>query len=240
MKVDVTCKKCGQKKRMEMGTPPADQPLDPPACPAPECVEMFTDEGTTPCLRVCPIEGDGCLGGDELKGQSTHAPSPRHLDGVDLGARNPERGVRLLEGFGEHVAEGKIEVLAVVFMPFRAEHGHDGPDGILPDGALVAEAPIEGVQLGDRRSFSDPEFDAAMAEEIQGGDSFGHASRVVGGELDDPVRQANLLGALAGRGQEDFGCRRVGILLQEVMLYLPGEVVAETIGQFDFVEGVLE
>jgi hypothetical protein len=42
---------------------PADRPIDPPACPAPECVEMWRDEGTTPCLAVCPIDGGGCLGG---------------------------------------------------------------------------------------------------------------------------------------------------------------------------------
>ena len=28
MKVDVTCRKCGKTKRMEMGVPPAGQPLD--------------------------------------------------------------------------------------------------------------------------------------------------------------------------------------------------------------------
>ena len=34
------------------------------ACPAPQCVEMWQREGTTPCLRVCPIENGGCLGGE--------------------------------------------------------------------------------------------------------------------------------------------------------------------------------
>jgi hypothetical protein len=28
MKVDVSCKKCGQRKRLEVGTPPADQPVE--------------------------------------------------------------------------------------------------------------------------------------------------------------------------------------------------------------------
>jgi epoxyqueuosine reductase len=42
---------------------PADSPLETPACPAAECVEMYTAEGTTPCTRVCPIEAGGCLGG---------------------------------------------------------------------------------------------------------------------------------------------------------------------------------
>ena len=42
---------------------PADKPLETPVCPAPECVEMYTAEGVTPCTRVCPIQSDGCLGG---------------------------------------------------------------------------------------------------------------------------------------------------------------------------------
>jgi hypothetical protein len=33
------------------------------ACPAPPCREMWEREGTTPCLAVCPINADGCLGG---------------------------------------------------------------------------------------------------------------------------------------------------------------------------------
>ncbi len=42
---------------------PADGPLETPACPAPECVEMYTADGQTPCTRVCPIGSGGCLGG---------------------------------------------------------------------------------------------------------------------------------------------------------------------------------
>jgi hypothetical protein len=42
---------------------PADKPLDPPACPAPECVEMYAAEGTTPCLATCPAKAGGCLDG---------------------------------------------------------------------------------------------------------------------------------------------------------------------------------
>jgi hypothetical protein len=40
-----------------------DRREDDPACPAPACREMWAREGTTPCLRVCPINADGCLGG---------------------------------------------------------------------------------------------------------------------------------------------------------------------------------
>ena len=40
-----------------------DAPEAVPACPAQPCREMWEREGTTPCLRVCPVEADGCLGG---------------------------------------------------------------------------------------------------------------------------------------------------------------------------------
>lgn len=42
---------------------PGDEPLDPPACPAPECIEMYATEGTTPCLDTCPANAGGCLDG---------------------------------------------------------------------------------------------------------------------------------------------------------------------------------
>ncbi|MCP5114752.1 MAG: hypothetical protein GY953_28315 [bacterium] len=42
---------------------PVDPPLDPPPCPAPECLEMWDQDRATPCLSVCPIDDGGCLGG---------------------------------------------------------------------------------------------------------------------------------------------------------------------------------
>jgi epoxyqueuosine reductase QueG len=33
------------------------------ACPAPSCLAMWEREGTTPCLRVCPLDAGGCLSG---------------------------------------------------------------------------------------------------------------------------------------------------------------------------------
>ena len=50
---------------------PPDGPLPEPACPAPECVAMWADEGTTPCLATCPIDDGGCLGGRLEDGQWT-------------------------------------------------------------------------------------------------------------------------------------------------------------------------
>ena len=40
-----------------------DGPLAEPVCPAPECREMWEEQGTTPCMATCPIDDGGCLGG---------------------------------------------------------------------------------------------------------------------------------------------------------------------------------
>ncbi len=46
-----------------------DGPLETPACPAPSCIQMWEDEGTTPCLRTCDIDDGGCLGGRLIDGR---------------------------------------------------------------------------------------------------------------------------------------------------------------------------
>lgn len=40
-----------------------DGPLADPVCPAPECRDMWQEQGTTPCMSICPIDDGGCLGG---------------------------------------------------------------------------------------------------------------------------------------------------------------------------------
>ena len=42
---------------------PVDGPITKAVCPAPECIEMWEEEDTTPCLSVCPMSDDGCLDG---------------------------------------------------------------------------------------------------------------------------------------------------------------------------------
>ena len=48
---------------------PVDGPLAEPVCPAPACVDMWKERGTTPCLDVCPIQNNGCLGGEIVEGR---------------------------------------------------------------------------------------------------------------------------------------------------------------------------
>ncbi len=47
---------------------PGDAPAAP-ACPAPECLDMWGERGTTPCLDICPINQGGCLGGKIEEGK---------------------------------------------------------------------------------------------------------------------------------------------------------------------------
>lgn len=48
---------------------PCDQPLETPACPAPDCIAMYEEEGRTPCTRVCDAAAGGCLSGRIQDGQ---------------------------------------------------------------------------------------------------------------------------------------------------------------------------
>jgi hypothetical protein len=47
-----------------------DGPEAERACPAPPCREMWEREGTTPCLRVCPLGAGGCLEGRVVDGRA--------------------------------------------------------------------------------------------------------------------------------------------------------------------------
>ena len=149
-------------------------------------------------------------------------------------------GCGFWRGFGQDVAQREVEVGAVVLHASVAEHRDQGAHGVLEHLALVAEAPAEGVQLGDVRPLAEPELDAPVADQVEGRDALGHARRVVGGELHDAVAEADALGALARRGQEDLGRRGMRVLLEEVVLDLPGVVVAEPVGELDLLERALQ
>jgi hypothetical protein len=44
---------------------------------------------------------------------------------------------------------------------------------------------------------------------------------------------------LARRGEKHLGLRRVGVFFEEMVLHVPGVVVAEPVGELDLVQGVL-
>src|SRR5690606_29115630 len=78
-----------------------------------------------------------------------------------------------------------------------------------------------------------------VAQQVEGGDLLGDARRMGGRELIDAVAETDVLGALAGGGEEYFRCRRVRVLFEEVVLHLPRVIVAELVGQLQLIEGVV-
>jgi len=58
-------------------------------------------------------------------------------------------------------------------------------------------------------------------------------------QLHDPMREAHLHRALAGRAEKYFRRRRVRIFFEEMMLDLPGEVVTQPVRQLQLIERVL-
>ena len=192
-------------------------------------------------VRVVLVDpGPRRLRRDELKAERSHAPAPRAADGLDIRAGHPERRVRLLIRLRDDVARREVEELAVELDALLCEARHQGPDRLLPHVALVANAPAEGVKLHRALRLADAELDAAAAQQIQRADALGDADRVIGRELDDPVAEPDALGALACRAEEHLWRRGVRVLLEEVMLHLPGIVVAEPVGQLDLRQRVLE
>src|SRR6266403_704841 len=70
-----------------------------------------------------------------------------------------------------------------------------------------------------------------------------HMARFSAGEAPKPpssVAEADALGARGARGQEDLGRRGVRVLLQEVVLDLPGVVDPEPVGQLHLRERLVD
>src|SRR4051794_8286374 len=119
------------------------------------------------------------------------------------------------------------------------EHRDDGLDRLLPDRALLVVVDAERLKLGDAGALAGAELDAPVRYEVERGDALGTARRVRRRQLHDAVAQPDLLRALAGRAEKHLRGWRVRVFLKEMMLDLPGIVVAEPVGQFDLIERVL-
>ena len=180
------------------------------------------------------------LGRDETEAERAHAPLAGVTDGADVRTRDPERRMRLLQRLGNHVARGKVVVLAVKFPILAGEHRDDGAHRLLPAFALVAHADAERMQFRRPRRLAHAEIDAAAGQQIERRHLLRHALRLVGGELDHAMAEPDALGALARRAEEHLGGGGVRVLLEEVMLDHPGIVVAEFVGELELVERLLK
>ena len=123
--------------------------------------------------------------------------------------------MRFLHRLGQHVAQRKVEIFAVIFATAVLEHRHDGANRVFPDRALGVQGPIKGGKFGGAAALAHAEFDAAVAQQVEGRHPFGDAGWMVGGQLDDAVARADILGPLAGGAKKDFGRRAVRIFFQK-------------------------
>ena len=170
----------------------------------------------------------------ELRGQ---------VDRLAVRARDPERRVRLLHRLRHDVAHRHGEVLALeAGVGIHRQHVGDLLDGLAPHRPPLGRVDAEALELGARGGLAGAPVDAAVGDEVERGDALGDARRVVvaGRHQHDAVAEADALRALRRGGQEDLGRRGVRVLLEEVVLDLPGVVDAEPVGQLDLVERVLE
>ena len=119
------------------------------------------------------------------------------------------------------------------------EHREDGPDRFLEHFLFGFHVAAERRQLGDRSTLAHSELDAAAAQEIEDRDALGYARGMIGGELENAVAKPDVLGALAGGGEERFRRWRMRIFFQEMMLHDPGVVVAEPVGGLELRQRVL-
>ena len=183
----------------------------------------------------------GVLRLDEGEGQRADALLGGQLDRVAPRAGDPQRRVRLLDGLGDHVAGGHLDEAPVP--PGEGlldEHPRDHVERLVPLLALGLAVDAEAAELGARGGLAGAELAATLRHEVEHRHLLGHARGmlVAGRDGHDPEPQADAIRALAGRGEEDLGRRRVGVLLEEVVLDLPDVVDAQAVRQLDLVERV--
>src|SRR5450755_3260548 len=148
--------------------------------------------------------GMGRIGADELEAERAETVLARALDGRKLRTRHPQWRMRLLHRLWHHIAQGNVEILAVMLAAAFPKHRKDGADGFLEHFLLGFHVAAERRQFGDRGAFAHPELAASVAQEIEYRDAFGDACGVIGGELENAMAKPDVLGALAGGGEKRF------------------------------------
>jgi hypothetical protein len=152
-------------------------------------------------------------------------------------------GCGFCKRLGHHVARRHFHELALVtgegiFHQHADGHAHAFQLHVL----FLGLRDVESAQLGFRCARAGAKLDAAVAQQIERGNALGDARRVINirRRLHDAVSDANVLGALAHRGEKHFGRRGVRVFFQEVMLGGPDIVVSALIGQDGLFQRVLE
>src|SRR4051794_18473350 len=147
-----------------------------------------------------------------------------------------------LEWLWHHVARRHLDELgAPAGERLLHEHAGDRLHRVLPHLVLAGAIDQEATQLRPRARLPRTELHPPVGDEVQRGHTLGHPGGVVDRrrDLDDPVAEADPLGALAPRAEEELRRRGVRVLLEEVVLHFPYVVEAEPGGELDLLERVL-
>ena len=172
---------------------------------------------------------------DALLGGHLHAGRP--------GAGDPDRRMRLLQRLGDDVAGRHLDVLTFETRERLLDHAADRDlEGLLPLRALVGGIDVESAEFTDGGGFPGAELDAAVGEQVEGGDAFGDPGGVVdrGRQVHDAESQPDVLGPLAGCGQENLRRGGMAVLLEEVVLGEPDCGEAGLVGGLDLVQALLQ
>jgi len=149
-------------------------------------------------------------------------------------------GCGFLGGLGHDVAGGHGEELArVPRVGSGAQHLCHLPGGLIGHRLFVVRVELEPEDLRRRARRADAPFDAAVADQIERGQSLGHPGRMVVLRWHEPdaMTDADVRRQRRGGGQEHFGRRGVGVLLQEMVLGRPHVLDAQFVGQDRLLEG---
>ena len=148
--------------------------------------------------------GLGRIRRNKGKAQSAHTPLSSQGDGLNIGTGHPQGRVGLLERFWQHAAGRKIIIFALELPIFLGDHGNCRLHPFFPAFPLVPHAGAKGMQFSWPGALAHAKFYPSARKQIQGRNFLRHPMRLVGGQLDDPKAQADIVGALAGRAQEGF------------------------------------
>ncbi len=185
----------------------------------------------------------GFLWIDECERQRADAFLRGEVDRVAPRARHPKRRVRLLHRLGNDVPRRHLHVLAVDAGERHFGHAADGDlEPLLPHLAFEHRVDVEPAELGFGGRLAGAELDATVRHEVEHGDAFGNACRVVerGRRLHDAVAEPDVRRPLRARGEEHLGRARVAVLLEEVVLDFPHDVEAQLVSQLDLIERVVD
>src|SRR3989440_13031482 len=91
---------------------------------------------------------------DKGESQRANAATRGHLDGLAVGAGDPERRMRLLQWFRHYVPTWHLEELALK-AGIRVHHHHVGA-------LFEIEADVESAKLHQRGALASAEFDTAI------------------------------------------------------------------------------